>query len=489
MTEKQYRRANKRIFIVLMIIFCYFILTFLAAFLTKGMSTTLLVQMIATAAASVGLIIAYVTQRATRPGMIMMNTMAALTYSVMAITNQGEYTFLYGFILLILAMSFFNIRLVVLGNTVIIISNIIRLIVRNDGTDPAYGSNAFVIMVTFVLVAVVSVVVTKLMILFNKENVESITEAAARQGESNEKMVVVADEITRDFAEAMEKINNLKECVGTNHFAMQNIADSMTNTAENIQKVAEMCVDIQHASEGTSQEIQQMMEASDRTSATIGDGKKEIEELKEQAKSVEEASKTTVEVIERLTKQVNEVQNIVGSILQISNQTNLLALNASIEAARAGEAGKGFAVVADEIRQLSEQTKNASNNITEIIDKLIQDTRLANESIENSASSVMKQNEMIVHTEKRFYDINAEMKELSINIQNTEQGMQSILSATDTISDSITQLSAASEEVAASSTEGVKTSEAAVEHMEQCNTVLENIYGLAQDLKTSAVEE
>ena len=52
-----------------------------------------------------------------------------------------------------------------------------------------------------------------------------------------------------------------------------------------------------------------------------------------------------------------------------------MQLNASIEAARAGEAGRGFAVVAEEIRQLSEQTQEASNHITNIINELIQDTK------------------------------------------------------------------------------------------------------------------
>jgi len=487
MTENQYLKANKRIFILLMMVYIYLLGTIVVGAKLNGMVTGMIVQAGVIIGAIVISTIAMLTLRKTRPGMIMIMTSGAITYVVVALLNRNEYAFVYAFIFIVLSMSFYNMRLVVLGNTVVLITNIIRL--YQKGTATMFSQENLVLLFTILLTGAASIIVTKLLMTFNKENMDSIMQAADKQNESNKTMVLVADSIIKHFSEAMDRITSLKENVGANHFAMENIAESTIHTAENIQKEAEMCVDIQSVAELTAVEIQHMMDASGRASMTIGEGKIEIEELKGQSKIVEDASKTTVEVIERLTQQVNEVQNFVGTILQISNQTNLLALNASIEAARAGEAGKGFAVVAEEIRQLSEQTKNASNNITEIITKLMEDTQLVNESVEMSVSSMLKQNEMIDNTDRRFEDIFNEMKALATNVNNSQIGMKTILTSTETISDSVAQLSAFSEEVAASSAEGVKASEDSVANMEACNTILENIYMLAQDLKQFTDED
>lgn len=490
MTKRQYNRANGKIFPVLMVIYGYFLLTFVGACLNAGANVSLIIQIAVTAVAIIVSIAAFITQRDKKLCTVALMGAGAFTYFIIAIINQNSHTFMYGFIFLFMSMAFFNVRLVIWGNVVVFLANIIRLIIQYDGSDiNEYISTAFVIMLTFILSAVASISATKLLLHFNEQSIASITDAAEKQTKSNKKMIVVAENITKHFGEAREAIDGLNQCINTNNFAMQNIADSTVHTAESIQKEAEMCGEIQQLSDSAEREIQEMLSASDRTSATINDGSLEIEDLKKQSKNVAEASNVTVEVIERLTVQVNEVQNIVGSILQISNQTNLLALNASIEAARAGEAGRGFAVVADEIRQLSEQTKEASNNITAIITQLNQDTQRANESIDVSVASVKKQNEMIENTGRRFADIHSEMEALASNIRNTEENMQSILEATNTISDSISQLSAASEEVAAASSEGVKTSEDAVVHMKQCNSILEGIYVLAEDLKNSTIEE
>lgn len=100
---------------------------------------------------------------------------------------------------------------------------------------------------------------------------------------------------------------------------------------------------------------------------------------------IDESTNECKTVIQKLGEESKEIIGIVRVITGISAQTTILALNASIEAARAGEHGKGFSVVATEIRQLSEQTKNAVENIEEIINQVTANTQEAVAAMEQSA--------------------------------------------------------------------------------------------------------
>lgn len=105
-------------------------------------------------------------------------------------------------------------------------------------------------------------------------------------------------------------------------------------------------------------------------------------------------TKLATESVRDLQEVTVGINNFVNIIKGISDQTNLLALNAAIEAARAGEQGRGFAVVAGEVRSLASRSSDASNEISNLIDKV-------NEQMQNvvtKISSVNKESDDIARS-------------------------------------------------------------------------------------------
>lgn len=86
----------------------------------------------------------------------------------------------------------------------------------------------------------------------------------------------------------------------------------------------------------------------------------------------------SIEAMEDIRKNAQQISQIIQVISEIAGQTNLLALNAAVEAARAGQHGMGFAVVADEVRKLAERANRAAAEIAQLI-------RSANQSVDHGS--------------------------------------------------------------------------------------------------------
>jgi len=231
-----------------------------------------------------------------------------------------------------------------------------------------------------------------------------------------------------------------------------------------------------------------MNDLSQTTAQAVEEGVDLVNALEEQAKVIASVNREASVSTNNLNDRIKEVDAITETILGISSQTNLLALNASIEAARAGEAGKGFAVVADEIRKLSEETKEATEQIGAIISKLTTEVGAATQSMTKSTDYAERQNEKILSTGDKLNSIQTNTQELNESVSHVTTSVEQVLTANTKIADSIANLSATSQEVAASSDNALSLSDHSMATLQDMNRNLEKIDQISQAMREAAQE-
>ena len=256
---------------------------------------------------------------------------------------------------------------------------------------------------------------------------------------------------------SMELLNTLASASskGTNQIrqAVDELAATAASLAENVQTVNSRMLEMGdnvnaiHSETVTLNENSNKMDRANRNAS-------------ESMNLVLESSHTSSDIITEMIVQVKATNEAIASISKavelisdITAQTNLLSLNASIEAARAGQAGKGFAVVATEIKQLAEQSSQSADTIKKIADDILEKSNKSVELTERMRALAEKE-QADIGGAKNGFDTLSQIIEANVTTAGIiAEKTKNLEELKQTIINSITELSAISEENAASNEE------------------------------------
>ena len=348
--------------------------------------------------------------------------------------------------------------------------------------------------VALTIVVIISIVILVLLLKNIKSSVDTILAGSRHiaSGDLRSKIELDGDD---EFAHIAHQFNTMVECMqkmirkikttatdvagsseeltaNANQSAQvtQNVAQSITEVAEAAEKqlqiIDESRITVQDFQRGLEEAITNQRRAREQTQATAekaAEGNAFVQTTVDQMNSIAITVQQTGEIVSKLGERSKEIGNIVEIISSISGQTNLLALNAAIEAARAGEHGRGFAVVAEEVRKLAEESQNASQQISELIHSIQEETDHAVASMEEGRREAEKGKENVTATGEIFSRIlgmvedvktaslavSKRVLELRENMNSIIEGMGAVDSSAKGIGSESQNVSAATEEQAA----------------------------------------
>lgn len=172
------------------------------------------------------------------------------------------------------------------------------------------------------------------------------------------------------------------------------LAGALNALEAGTETLAGACFSLTASASDTASQASTAAAATEELSLTLQEVSRNTSIAVSAAQEVDQAARKAYTVVEDLIAAGAEVGEVVRLIESIAEQTNLLALNATIEAARAGESGKGFAVVAAEVKDLSSSTRNGTDRIARLTDRvaqLCQDAAAALEGITTAVDSISEQ--------------------------------------------------------------------------------------------------
>ncbi len=354
-------------------------------------------------------------------------------------------------------------KYMVIYNTLAFLANVIQVVYGVSKLESVTSEVRIEIAIQLALIFLLII----FSILSSKTDKQSMDSKLALIEEQTDAQNALMDKIQNtiqtvggELAQMNTNIDSLEESSGASKQAMEEVCYSTSDMAEAVQEQLVMTEQIDKSLLEVKDTAEHFYQQSKGQMDVINEGIENIKNLNESVSKTDRSTQNTVESLNALNEKLVEVQEIMNLITSIAHQTNLLSLNASIEAARAGEMGKGFAVVADEIRNLSENTAGAVNEIQTKLTDMFSASDSVIAEIQDLVETFKNQSGLIEHTSSLFNTITEQSEMIFQRSEGLSESVEELYKANQKIVDNISTLSASSEETTANATQVREMNEA-----------------------------
>jgi methyl-accepting chemotaxis protein len=249
--------------------------------------------------------------------------------------------------------------------------------------------------------------------------------------------------LRRVIGEMQESISILASSAQQIVATTTQVAAAATETAAAVTETTTTVEEVKQTAQLATQKAKYVSDSAQRAAQVSENGKKSAIESIDAMKQIREQMASIADSIVGLSEQSQMIGEIMLSVNDLAEQSNLLAVNASIEAAKAGEQGKGFAVVAQEVRNLAEQSKQATVQVRGILTDIQKATNAAvmvtgqgskaveagvRQSLE-AGESVQKLGESIAEASQAATQIAASSQQQMAGMDQVTQAMENIKTA------------------------------------------------------------
>jgi len=249
------------------------------------------------------------------------------------------------------------------------------------------------------------------------------------------------------------------------------LATSASETSSSISEVTTTAEEVKQTSQVASEKAEYVARSADSTTRISYAGKQATENTMIGIERIREEMNHIAESTVQLSSQTKSIEDIINTVSDIADQSNILSVNAAIEAAKAGEHGKGFAVVAQEVKTLANQSKEATNQVREILGEIQKATSTAVMATERGTKTVAEAVELSEQAGDAIDRLSGRVTESSEAAMQITASNQQQLSGMDQLSQAMESINDATQQ----NLEGVKQLEDAIKGLEEMAQTMKSV--------------